>query len=303
MRVKIGITTTKSPDSRLNSYITSGGINLILVCNVDSPTLLERAIHVFFYDFYDDSVSGQEWFIFNKKDEELIYRVLLLILSLSNSVYMCEKFTYKIDLLLNFHKWLTKNNSGKNNYNKSINAFLKNKLYIEYIKFIGMKDFKKKYNKYTDYIIGSHITTDSVKCRTMATKVNKADKANVKHKKQNKQNVCYKNDQKRYVSYTSKNGRATINWNLFFDDNSDLLNENVFLNYKGEKYTAKFIKLSKPINGTNYGVLYKNKEYSLNQFCKLFYSFTIQAVAFIRFKKNGKTIKRVFDEMTGNNIK
>lgn len=138
----------------------------------------------------------------------------------------------------------------------------------------------------------------------MATKVNKADKANVKHKKQNKQNVCYKNDQKRYISYTSKNGRATINWNLFFDDNSDLLNENVFLNYKGEKYTAKFIKLSKPINGTNYGVLYKNKEYSLSQFCKLFYScFTIQAVAFIRFEKNGKTIKRVFDEMTGNNIK
>ena len=86
--------------------------------------------------------------------------------------------------------------------------------------------------------------------------------------------------------------RTTINWNLFFNDNLQLLHKNVFVD-KNKNNIGEIAELS---NG-RYGILFKNKEMSFMDFCKFNGHTNCCAYDHIYFLDTNKTIKETYEEL------
>ena len=61
-----------------------------------------------------------------------------------------------------------------------------------------------------------------------------------------------------------KNGKI-IDWNLFFENNQQLVGKSVYP-FRKVNEIGKIIKLKSPKRGANFGILYKNREMSFNEF-------------------------------------
>ena len=116
-------------------------------------------------------------------------------------------------------------------------------------------------------------------------------KENIEPKKQPTQQnkIC------KYETYC-KNGRI-INWNLFFEDHKELVGKSVYP-FKKINEIGKFIKLKSPKRGANFGILYKNREISFNEFINENGAENrYNAYNHIYFKDTNKTIKETYEEL------
>ena len=91
---------------------------------------------------------------------------------------------------------------------------------------------------------------------------------------------------------TQHEKQKTINWNLFFNDNPQLLHKNVFVD-KNKNNIGEIAELS---NG-RYGILFKNKEMSFMDFCKFNGHKICCAYERIYFLDTTKTIKDTYEEL------
>lgn len=92
-----------------------------------------------------------------------------------------------------------------------------------------------------------------------------------------------------------KNGKI-IDWNLFFENNQQLVGKNVYP-FRKVSEVGKIIKLKSPKRGANFGILYRDKEISFSEFCKQNISFHCCAYDHIYFLDTNKTIKQTYEEL------
>ena len=92
-------------------------------------------------------------------------------------------------------------------------------------------------------------------------------------------------------------GGVKINWNLFFEDNQQLVGKSVYP-FRKVNEIGKIIKLKSPKRGANFGILYKNREMSFNEFINenggenRYNAYTV-----IYFLDTNKTIKQTYEEL------
>ena len=91
--------------------------------------------------------------------------------------------------------------------------------------------------------------------------------------------------------------RTTINWNLFFEDHKELVGKNVYP-FKKVNEVGKIIKFKSPKRGANFGILYKNREMSFNEFINENGGENrYNAYEHIYFLDTNKTIKQTYEEL------
>ena len=93
-----------------------------------------------------------------------------------------------------------------------------------------------------------------------------------------------------------KNGKI-IDWNLFFENNPQLVGKSVYP-FRKVNEIGKIIKVKLPNRGANFGILYKNREMTFNNFInenggKNRYNAYDQ----IYFQDTNKTIKQTYEEL------
>ena len=86
--------------------------------------------------------------------------------------------------------------------------------------------------------------------------------------------------------------QKTINWNLFFNDNQQLLNKKVYVD-RNKNNIGVIARLS---NG-KFGVFFKNKDMSFMDFCKFNGYTNCCAYDHIYFLDTNKTIKETYEEL------
>ena len=91
-------------------------------------------------------------------------------------------------------------------------------------------------------------------------------------------------------------GRAKINWNLFFEDNPQLVGKSVYP-FRKVNEIGKIIKLKTQSRGASFGILYKGDEMSFNEFVKKTIRDGLQSYAVLYFKDTNKTIKETYEEL------
>lgn len=92
-------------------------------------------------------------------------------------------------------------------------------------------------------------------------------------------------------------GGVKINWNLFFENNQQLVGKSVYP-FKKVNEIGKFVKLKSPKRGAVFGILYKNREMSFNDFINENGSENrYNAYAHIYFLDTNKTIKETYEEL------
>lgn len=269
-KIKIGSTSNQTPKQRLKNYATYGGIKIIFACKYNDFSNIETALHIYFGDFFDTNVDGNEWFDFSKKsNQEFIYRISPFLLTSSIDVYKDTFFDYSNEFWEKFDNWLKEHS---NDNCKKYNSFLKNKNYTDYREFVLSKSTSEKNNK-------------------------KIEKPELTKQLIPQNKIC------KYETYC-KNGRI-INWNLFFDDHKELVGKKVcFKNGKKdkmvEKYFAKLIKLKTG----DYGVFFKNEEMSFTEYCTQLYlvshpnfNHSVQGTAYAYFVDTGKSIRETYEEL------
>lgn len=265
-KIKIGSTSNQTPKQRLKNYATYGGIKIIFACKYNDFGNIETALHIYFGDFFDTNVDGNEWFDFSKKsNQEFIYRISPFLLTSSIDVYKDTFFDYSNEFWEKFDNWLKEHS---NDNCKKYNSFLKNKNYTDYREFVLSNSGSEK--------------------------VNKQKKAKPKPTKQpTSQNKICKYEQEGRNGF----GGVKINWNLFFEDNKELVEKNVYP-FKKVNEIGKIIKLKSPKRGANFGILYKNREMSFNDFINENGSENrYNAYAHIYFLDTNKTIKETYEEL------
>ena len=143
--IKIGSTKSQTPSKRLQNYATYGGIKIIFACKYNDFSNIETALHIYFGDFFDTNVDGNEWFDFSKKrNQEFIYRISPFLLTSSIDVYKDTFFDYSNEFWEKFDNWLKEHS---NDNCKKYNSFLKNKNYTDYREFVLSNSGSEKNNK------------------------------------------------------------------------------------------------------------------------------------------------------------
>ena len=175
-----------------------------------------------------------------------------MLLSFAIDVYKGTSFDYSNEFWEKFDNWLKEHS---NDNCKKYNSFLKNKNYTDYREFVL-----------------SNSGSDSKKTKT------------IQQPKQNSDKVCkYEIQHKR---------QKTIDWNLFFNDNNQLMGKCVFVD-KNNNNIGKITKLS----NEKYGILFKNKQMSFMDFCRLNGFTNCCAYDHIYFQDTNKTIKQTYEEL------
>ena len=267
-KIKIGSTSNQVPKQRLKNYATYGGIKIIFACKYNDFSNIETALHIYFGDFFDTNVDGNEWFDFSKKtNQEFIYRISPFLLTSSIDVYKDTFFDYSNEFWEKFDNWLKEHS---NDNCKKYNSFLKNKNYTDYREFVL-----------------SNSGSDRKKPKQNAVKKDKT--TTIQQPQQGNDKPC------KYET-PCKNG-IIIDWNLFFEDNQQLVGKSVYP-FRKVNEIGKIIKLKSPKRGANFGILYKNREMSFNEFInenrgKNRYNAYIN----IYFQDTNKTIKQTYNEL------
>ena len=264
-KIKIGLTGKASPEQRLKNYEQYGGIKIIFVAKFNNFKDVERSLHFCCGGFYDTNVDGREWFDFSrKKDIETIYGVIPMLLAFAKGhPFRYNGFDYSNEFWRKFDNWLKEHS---NDNCKKYNSFLKNKNYTDYRKFVLSKSTSEKNNK-------------------------KIEKQNSKKQPKPQNKVC------KYETKFDSIGRPNIDWNLFFEDHKELVGKSVYP-FKKINEIGKIIKLKSPKRGANFGILYKNREMSFNEFTNENGSKNrYNAYEHIYFLDTNKTIKQVYNEL------
>ena len=262
-KIKIGSTSNQTPSKRLKNYATYGGIKIIFACKYNDFSNIETALHIYFGDFFDTNVDGNEWFDFSKKsNQEFIYRISPFLLTSSIDVYKDTFFDYSNEFWEKFDNWLKEHS---NDNCKKYNSFLKNKNYTDYREFVLSNSGSEKINK------------------QQKEKPEPTKQPTLQHK------VC------KYETQYEKT--RVINWNLFFEDNPQLVGKNIYP-FRKENEIGKIIKLKSPKRGANFGILYKNREMSFNEFINENGGENrYNAHEHIYFLDTNKTIKQTYEEL------
>ena len=143
--IKIGSSKGQTPKQRLKDYKQYGGLKIILACKYNDFSNIEAALHIYFGDFFDTSVDGDEWFDFSKKsNQEFIYRISPFLLASSIDVYKDTSFDYSDEFWEKFDNWLKEHS---NDDCREYKSFLKNKNYTDYRKFVLSKSTKQTTNQ------------------------------------------------------------------------------------------------------------------------------------------------------------
>lgn len=261
-KIKIGSTSNQTPKQRLKNYATYGGIKIIFACKYNDFSNIETALHIYFGDFFDTNVDGNEWFDFSKKsNQEFIYRISPFLLTSSIDVYKDTFFDYSNEFWEKFDNWLKEHS---NDNCKKYNSFLKNKNYTDYREFVLSNSGSEKINK------------------------QKKEKPEPKNQPTPQNRVC---------KYETRWQNGWIDWNLFFEDNQQLVGKSVYP-FRKVNEIGKIIKLKSPKRGANFGILYKNREMSFNEFINenggenRYNAYTV-----IYFLDTNKTIKQTYEEL------
>ena len=256
-KIKIGSTSNQVPKQRLKNYATYGGIKIIFACKYNDFSNIETALHIYFGDFFDTNVDGNEWFDFSKKtNQEFIYRISPFLLASSIDVYKDTFFDYSNNFWEKFDNWLKEHS---NDNCKKYNSFLKNKNYTDYREFVLSKSGSDKNNKKQK---------EKLEPTKQPIPQNKVCKYEVQHKRQ-----------------------KTIDWNLFFNDNNQLIGKMCFVDKNNN--IGKITKLS----NEKYGILFKNKQMSFMDFCRLNGFTNCCAYDHIYFQDTNQTIKQTYEEL------
>ena len=230
-KIKIGSTSNQTPKQRLKNYATYGGIKIIFACKYNDFSNIETALHIYFGDFFDTNVDGNEWFDFSKKsNQEFIYRISPFLLTSSIDVYKDTFFDYSNEFWEKFDNWLKEHS---NDNCKKYNSFLKNKNYTDYREFVLSNSGSEKSNK------------------------KQKEKLEPKNQSTPQSKVC------KYETFRTK--YILVDWNWFFEDNPQLVGKSVYP-FKKINEIAKLVKLKIPIRKQDFGVLYKGKEMTFNNF-------------------------------------
>lgn len=258
-KIKIGSTSNQTPKQRLKNYTTYGGIKIIFACKYNDFSNIETALHIYFGDFFDTNVDGNEWFDFSKKsNQEFIYRISPFLLTSSIDVYKDTFFDYSNEFWEKFDNWLKEHS---NDNCKKYNSFLKNKNYTDYREFVLSKSTSEKSNK------------------------KQKEKPELKNQSTLQNKVC------KYE--TQHNRQKTINWNLFFEDHSgQLLWKNIYVDKNKSN-----IGVIAPFSNGKFGVFFKNKHMSFMDFCKFNGHTNCCAYERIYFSDTNKTIKQTYEEL------
>ena len=198
-----------------------------------------------------------------KRGQELLYRIFPMLLSSAIDVYKDTFFDYSNEFWEKFDNWLKEHS---NDNCKKYNSFLKNKNYTDYRKLVLSNSGSEKINK------------------------QKKEKPELTNQPTPQNKVC------KYETY-DKSGRLCPNWNMFFEDNPQLVGKSVYP-FRKVNEIGKVIKLKSPKRGANFGILYKNKEISFNEFInenggeKRY-----NAYNHIYFLDTNKTIKQTYEEL------
>ena len=133
-KIKVGITGKQTPEQRIKNYDQYNRLKIIFAGKYNNISNIERALHIYFGDFFDTSVGGREWFEFSKKsDKEFIYRICPFLLSSAINVCKDASLVYSDEFWKNFDNWLKERS---NDDCKKYKSFLKNKDYTDYKKFV-----------------------------------------------------------------------------------------------------------------------------------------------------------------------
>ena len=251
------------PEQRLKNYDQYGGIKIIFVCKYNNIRSIEESLHFYLGDFFDTNVGGKEWFDLSKKSsQECLYKIFPMLLSFAIDVYKGTSFDYSNEFWEKFDNWLKEHS---NDNCKKYNSFLKNKNYTDYREFVLSNSGSDKNNK-------------QQKEKPEPTK---------QPTPQNK--VC------KYETFRTK--YILVDWNWFFEDNQQLVGKSVYP-FKKVNEIGKIIKLKSPKRGANFGILYKNREMSFNEFINENGSENrYNAYNHIYFLDTNKTINQVYNEL------
>lgn len=233
--IKIGKSTNSASSREDNT--NGAGYNIFFAVKVDDCVFYEKLIHKMFEDFNYQNLSNPK----KKKDSwtewfEIKFENLLPFLmeiatdfEIRDEDY-CTKICKTIKENSDFYKILINREPSKY---KKLNEEIKNNYgYCPLLENIDFTQNKEQINN---------------------------DKKTIQ-KQANQNNVC-KYEQEGRNGF----GGVKINWNLFFECNLQLVGKNVYP-FRKVNEIGKIIKLKSPKRGANFGILYKNREMSFNEF-------------------------------------
>lgn len=263
--IKIG-KSVNNASSRENN--TNGaGYNIFFAIKVDDCEFYEQLIHKMFEEFnYQNNSNArrkkdnwQEWF--NVKFENLLPFLLEIAtdFEIRDEDY-CTKICKTIKENGDFYKILIKREPNKF---QKLNQEIKDN--YGYCPLLDNMDFRQKEDKMN------------------------ADKETVKKPQQNNNQFC------KYETFRTK--YILVDWNLFFEDHKELVGKSVYP-FKKINEIGKIIKLKSPKRGANFGILYKNREMSFNEFINENGGENrYNAYDHIYFLDTNKTIKQTYEEL------
>ena len=232
--IKIG-KSTNSVSSRENN--TNGaGYNVFFAVKVNDCEFYEQLIHKMFEESNYQNMSTakrkkdswQEWF--NIKFENLLPFLLEIAtdFEIRDEDY-CTKICKTIKENSDFYKVLIKREPGK--YQK-LNDEIKNN--YGYCPLLDGIDFRQKENN----------TEPMQQVQTS------------KQRSQSDDKLC---------KYEARWQNGWVDWNWFFEDHKELVGKNVYP-FRKVNEIGKLVKLKIPIRKQDFGVLYKGKEMTFNNF-------------------------------------
>lgn len=230
--IKIG-KSVNNASSRENN--TNGaGYNIFFAIKVDDCEFYEQLIHKMFEEFnYQNNSTArrkkdnwQEWF--NVKFENLLPFLLEIAtdFEIRDEDY-CTKICKTIKENGDFYKILIKREPNKF---QKLNQEIKDN--YGYCPLLDNMDFTQKEDKMN------------------------ANKETIQQQKQNNDKPC---------KYETRWQNGWIDWNWFFEDNPQLVGKSVYP-FKKNNEIGKLVKLKIPIRKQDFGVLYKGKEMTFNNF-------------------------------------
>ena len=265
--IKIGksVNTASSRENNTNG----AGYNIFFAVKVNDCEFYEQLIHKMFEEFnYQNNTTArrkkdnwQEWF--NIKFENLLPFLLEIAtdFEIRDEDY-CTKICKTIKENGDFYKILIKREPSK--YQK-LNQEIKDN--YGYCPLLDNMDFKQKENN-----------TEPMQQVQTSKQRSQSDNEPCKYETQ-----C-------------KNGRM-INWNLFFEDHKELVGKSVYP-FRKVNEIGKIIKLKSPKRGASFGILYKNREMSFNEFTNENGGENrYNAYNHIYFLDTNKTIKQTYEEL------
>lgn len=265
--IKIGksVNTASSRENNTNG----AGYNIFFAVKVNDCEFYEQLIHKMFEEFnYQNNTTArrkkdnwQEWF--NIKFENLLPFLLEIAtdFEIRDEDY-CTKICKTIKENGDFYKILIKREPNKF---QKLNQEIKDN--YGYCPLLDNMDFKQKENN----------TEPMQRVQTSQQRSQSDDKPC-------KYETLYENTR-------------VINWNLFFECNLQLVGKSVYP-FRKENEIGKIIKLKTQSRGASFGILYKNREMSFNEFINENGGENrYNAYNHIYFLDTNKTIKQTYEEL------